>query len=69
MILEGKKHGEDFGTKMEQDSRGNQKLFYRVLETLRNPKQYNLRHIKDKHNQNITEPKKRQGGDSTLKSS
>nr|CAH7723249.1 unnamed protein product [Callosobruchus chinensis] len=40
---------------MEQDSKGNQKLFYRVLKGMKNPSQYHLQDIKDKNNEVITE--------------
>ena len=38
----------EYGEKMERDSKGNQKLFYRVLKTARMGKQDNLRQIKNK---------------------
>nr|CAH7747709.1 unnamed protein product [Callosobruchus chinensis] len=56
MVTKAKKDSwEEFGRKMEQDSKGNQKLFYRVLKGMKNPSQYHLQNIKDKNNDIITE--------------
>nr|CAH7736536.1 unnamed protein product [Callosobruchus chinensis] len=56
MVIKAKKDSwEEFGRKMEQDSKGNQKLFYRVLKGMKNPSQYHLQNIKDKNNDIITE--------------
>ncbi|KAK4876570.1 hypothetical protein RN001_009076 [Aquatica leii] len=42
---------------MEEDSKRNQKLFYRVLKTLRKRKQQSLRQIKSKDNKILTDEK------------
>lgn len=53
------KEWEEFGTKMEKDSRTNQKLFYRVLKNMKNKgKKLGLRQIMDKEGKMITEDNK-----------
>lgn len=45
---------EEFGTKMEQDRWGNQKLFYKVLKNARKEKPNIIRQVKGKNNQILT---------------
>lgn len=49
MVIEAKKKvSQEFGRKMEEDSRRNQKLFCRVLHTLRKGKTAKVRRVKTK---------------------
>lgn len=49
------KSWEEFGEKMEQDSASNQKLFYRVLKSLRKGKQHEIKNIKTREGKIIVE--------------
>lgn len=58
MVIQAKQQTwEEFGMKMEADSHTNQKLFYRVLKSLRKGKHHNLNQVKAKDNTIITEEK------------
>lgn len=48
---------EEFGEKMEKDSQTNQKLFYKILKTIRTNKKYNNKYIKSKEGQILEEDK------------
>ena len=48
---------EEFGEKMERDSKGNQKLFFRVLKSLRKEKSENAKQIKNKDGDILREEK------------
>ena len=49
MLMNTKKQSwEEFGAKMEKDSKGNQKLFFTVLKSLRKEKSGNAKQIKIK---------------------
>jgi uncharacterized protein YifE (UPF0438 family) len=45
---------EDFGTKMEEDYQGNQKLFYRVIRNMRKEREKPIKFIKDKSGNLLT---------------
>lgn len=51
------KSWEEFGEKMERDSKGNQKLFFKVLKNLRNGKQYRSKYMKAKDGRILKEDK------------
>lgn len=48
VINEKRNKWKEFGEKMERDSKGNQKLFYKTLKTLREDKKTDTKYIKDK---------------------
>ena len=49
---------EEFGTKIEEDSKGNIKLFYKALKNLRSHKQHKFMQLKGRDNKIITEETK-----------
>lgn len=58
LVKEAKKKAwEDFGLKMEQDSKSNQKLFYKVLKSIRKGPQEVPKQIKNKNGKILTEGK------------
>lgn len=57
MKAEKQKSWEEFGERMETDSRGNQKLFYKVLKTIRNDKKSNSKYIKSKEGKLLEQDK------------
>lgn len=46
---------EEFGQKMEEDAKANQKLFYKTIKNLRKNKQYEIKQVKGKNNEIITD--------------
>ncbi|XP_031358768.1 uncharacterized protein LOC116182371 [Photinus pyralis] len=58
MVLQSKQQTwEEFGRKIEADSKTNQKLFYKVLKNLRKDKHHTLKYVKAKDDSVLTEEK------------
>ena len=58
MAMNTKKQScEEFGEKMEKDSKGNQKLLFRVLKSLRKEKSENTKQIRNKDGDILREQK------------
>uniref|UniRef100_A0A1Y1M0F5 Reverse transcriptase domain-containing protein n=2 Tax=Photinus pyralis TaxID=7054 RepID=A0A1Y1M0F5_PHOPY len=58
MVLQSKQQTwEEFGRKIETDSKTNQKLFYKVLKNLRKDKHHTLKYVKAKDDSVLTEEK------------
>ncbi|XP_023309952.1 uncharacterized protein LOC111691409 [Anoplophora glabripennis] len=58
LVLESKKKAwEEFGNKMEENSKNNQKLFYTVLKSLRSTETYSTLHVKSKNGDTLTDEK------------
>lgn len=56
LVMEAKRETwEEFGKKMEKDTKANQKLFYKILKNLRHGKQHEFRTIKTKDNRILTD--------------